>query len=375
MKSNILFHLILIGALSVMGCKNTPPSTSTSSADPALSELKKRNLSLDPEVFIKTAAAGDDELTGLFLKAGMNPNVTNQYGYTALMWAAGQGRDAVVQMLLDNGADVRARAADGSLPLMFATRQRNVNTAKILLVHGADINAQSGGSTPLILATLENQTEMMDFLLSNGAQPEGRDKEGYTALFYAAHNVKNEDANGVTLPAVKLLLQHGAKVNIQGNDGTTPLAWAARKGEWDICQILLDAGADIKAADHNKKTILIHAVEGEGDPTVAKLFISKGSDVNAQDATGETALIKSCRRKRAATAVVFIQAGADLNLQDNQGETALMVAAAYGNAVIADELLKAGADFSIKNHKGQTALDIAQEQHTAALERLKLASQ
>jgi ankyrin repeat protein len=85
--------------------------------------------------------------------------------------------------------------------------------------------------------------------------------------------------------------------------------------------------------------------------------------------------MKSCRRKRAGTAMVFIQAGAELNLQDNQGETALMVAAAYGNAVIADELLKAGADFSLKNHKGQTALDIAQDQHTAALERLKLAGQ
>ena len=371
MKANVLSCFVLGAAAIATGCKTTPIPVSSSLTRQAVDELKKRNVPFDPDSFVKAAAAGDGELTGLFLKAGMNPNATNQYGYTALMWAAGQGREAVVQMLLDNGADLKARARDGSLPLMFAAGGGNVNIANILIARGADINLQNGGSTPLIIATSENQTEMVKFLVSNGADLEGRDREGYTALFYAAHNMKSENANGITVAAVELLLSHGAKVNVQGNDGTTPLAWAANKGELDICKVLLDAGADVKAADHNKKGALMHAVEGEADPAVANFLISKGADINVQDATGETALMKACRRKRAGMSLVFIEAGAKLNLQDNQGETALMVAAAYGNGIIADALLKAGADSSLKNNKGQTALDIARDLHTAALDHLK----
>src|SRR5258706_13501787 len=247
MKANVLFCFVFGAALIATGCKPTPIPPSSSLTRQSVDELKKRTVSFDPDSFVKTAAAGNSELIGLFLKAGMDPNATNQYGYTALMWAAGQGREAVVQMLMDNGADLKARARDGSVPLMFAAGGGNINTAKLLIARGADINVQNSGSTPLIIATVENQTEMVSFLLSNGADPEGRDREGYTALFYAAHNLKSENANGITVPSVKLLLTHGAKVNVQGNDDTTPLAWAAKKGEWDVCEILLDAGADVKA--------------------------------------------------------------------------------------------------------------------------------
>ena len=143
MKANVLSCFVFGAAVIATGCKTTPRPVSSSLTRQAADELKKRNASFDPDSFVKTAAAGDGELIGLFLKAGMNPNSTNLYGYTALMWAAGQGRETVVQMLLDNGADLKARARDGSQPLMFAASGGNINTAKILIARGADINVKT----------------------------------------------------------------------------------------------------------------------------------------------------------------------------------------------------------------------------------------
>jgi len=66
MKPNVLFHLWLAGTLTVTGCRNMSVPASPSATGQSFSELKKRNLSLDAEVFVKTAAAGDLELTVCF---------------------------------------------------------------------------------------------------------------------------------------------------------------------------------------------------------------------------------------------------------------------------------------------------------------------
>ena len=171
------------------------------------------------------------------------------------------------------------------------------------------------------------------------------------------------------------LLTHGAKPDVKSKDGSTPLMWAAAKGESGIVQILTSAGADVNATDANGKNALMYGIEGQADPEMTKILISRGAKIDIQDIAGETALIKSCRRKRSGMTMALVQLGANLNLQDKQGQTALMVAAAYGNATIADGLLKAGANPALKNNNGQTALDIARDQHTAAFERLESSSQ
>jgi ankyrin repeat protein len=301
----------------------------------------------------------------------MKPDATNVHGFTALMWAAGQGRDDVMKLLLDRGANAHAQARDGSEPLIFAAGFGKISTAQMLITAGANANQPSGHTTPLIAAATGNQPEMVVFLLSQRVDINARDSEGCTALFYAANNSKNEDANNATLPLVRILLKEGAKVDIRANDGTTALIWAAGKGEAQVCEALLDAGVDLNAADKEGKSVLTHAVEGGADPALATTLVSRGAKVDAQDAAGETALLKACRRKRAGMAQALLQAGAKPNLQDNQGTTALMIAAAYGNSVLADALQKAGADPNQTNKLGQTAYTIARDKHTAAIDRLK----
>src|SRR5207248_2447210 len=212
-----------------------------------------------------------------------------------------------------------AEARDGDSPLTAAASEGQLKIADLLLAHGAKVNARTrSGILPLIAAAKEYRNDMVQFLISKGADLEARDLEGCTALFYAAYNSNNEDANGASVPTVKILLAKGAKVNVKDGEGSTPLALAAKKGEAEIVQMLIAAGAEITATNQNRETVLHSAVAGGADPGLAKILVSGGAALDAQDAAGETALMKACRRKRAGMATALIGLSAKPNLQDKE---------------------------------------------------------
>jgi ankyrin repeat protein len=75
--------------------------------------------------------------------AGGDVNAINDYGITALHYAAGTGDIELVQELIRLGADVNARDRDGMTPLHYAMLMRQIDTANVLFRLGADINAKN----------------------------------------------------------------------------------------------------------------------------------------------------------------------------------------------------------------------------------------
>src|SRR2546421_13116347 len=112
-----IFYPWLAAASIAIGCQAAEKPSPLADAQQARAELEKRHLDLNPDIFVQSAGQGDLKTVELFLRAGMNPNATNKYGSTALVWACGQGRVAVAQALLDKGADLAAEARDGDSPL------------------------------------------------------------------------------------------------------------------------------------------------------------------------------------------------------------------------------------------------------------------
>jgi len=89
-----------------------------------------------------------------------------------------------------------------------------------------------------------------------------------------------------------LLLDKGADVNAQDNDGETPLHIASFKGYIEIAELLLDRGADVNARDgwsQSGRTPLHFAAWG-GNSEIAKLLLDKGADINAKRWDGFTPL-------------------------------------------------------------------------------------
>jgi ankyrin repeat protein len=79
----------------------------------------------------------------------------------------------------------------------------------------------------------------------------------------------------------RLLIDAGAQVDARGADGTgeTPLHWAASSDDADVARVLIDAGADIEAADGSIGTPLDNAV-GYGCWNVARLLVARGAAVD-----------------------------------------------------------------------------------------------
>jgi len=139
--------------------------------------------------------------------------------------------------------------------LYVAACDGDLSEAKRLLMLGANVNATDHpeGKSPLMVVesctTGPGRAELVELLIANGAAVNDQSGDGSTALMYAA---KNGDTQ-----AVKALLKGGASVNTADNEGQTALMEAVRFScDEDTIRALVDAGADLKATDHKGQSAL-----------------------------------------------------------------------------------------------------------------------
>jgi len=148
--------------------------------------------------------------------------------------------------------------------------------------------------------------------------------------------------------AVKALLKSGADVNGAQGDGMTALHWAAANGDTAMVQMLLSAGANIRATTRLGAITALHMASQSGHAQVVAALIAAGADTNAATTTGATSLMLAARAGSTETVTKLIETGADVNAKEKGfGQTALMVAAGLDRADVVKLLLQRGADWKI----------------------------
>lgn len=162
--------------------------------------------------------------------------------------------------------------------------------------------------------------EIVQCILDSGADVNQSDHFGRTALGAAA-----EAGNRAM---VEFLMEKGAsfKAKVKTNyiDGRAPdmnlaaLYWAARGGQLEIMQLLIDRGADVNEY-HNSRPI--HGAAQNGNPEVARLLIEKGAYINCQDQLTRTPLFIAAEEKHRYMISFLIEAGADVNHKTDYGFT------------------------------------------------------
>ena len=70
---------------------------------------------------------------------------------------------------------------------------------------------------------------------------------------------------------IRSLLEHGADINEQCQNGRTPLNWASLNGRLDTVRLLLELGADVEVKDIDGETTLQKAADSEQDEVVKLL--------------------------------------------------------------------------------------------------------
>ena len=102
----------------------------------------------------------------------------------------------------------------------------------------------------LFIASEAGDNTRVTELLGTGADPDKyRDIYGLNALIWAANLGRDN--------IVSILIQHGADLNIQNEDGKTALYKAAENGKNQITTALIEAGADLHIQDNDGKTIFL----------------------------------------------------------------------------------------------------------------------
>lgn len=346
-------------------------------AEQARDQLMRMGRTYDVPTFLNAASAGDVTTISLFLKAGMKPDATTLGNPPAIEYALDAGHQEIAKTLIEAGANV-----DRSLPwvaksgndelfqrlvrkkpsreglsaaLYQASENGHIKIVKELLDMGLSANDDWGGNPPLQAAVFGGRTDVVEFLLERGADVNAVSRGGYTALHVAARSQADN-----TPEIVWRLLGAGASVNVQNQDGDTPLMSAI--GNRDIALMLLDSGANVKLVNNGGETALMYA-SGQHRTGMIKVLVDKGADINAKNKQGQTPLMWTSGAidnvEAPETVQTIIDNGADVHVQDVDGWTALMYAASEGLNGTVRVLIGAGADRNKRNKDGQTALQLA----------------
>jgi ankyrin repeat protein len=236
-------------------------------------------------------------------------------------------------------------------------------------LRGLDPNsATKFGTTALMMAAPD--VDKMKLLLDHGAKVNARTKSGYSALLMSA---LYSDSG----PALGLLLDRGAEVRSSSSlYNAYPLALAAIAGNAEAVKQLRAAGDAVDddyiyaGIQPDSPLVLISTMD---ETEVARALLDSGAAVDKADADGLTALLWATLANKTDMAQLLIERGADVNHVDKHGMTPLLYAASvdFGDSAMLDLLLKSGAQRDARTPEGLTALDLARKYiHTHLLASL-----
>ena len=149
--------------------------------------------------------------------------------------------------------------------------------------------------------------------------------------------------------AVKQLLKDGADIGVPQGDGMTALHWAAERGDAELAQMLLVAGANAQAVTRIGLYTPLHLAAKSGSAEVAKAIIAAGADVNAKsNPSGATPMHLAALSGSAAVINLLADAKADVNAKEAEWEqTPLIFAASANRPEAIAALIKRGGDPNI----------------------------
>ncbi|HTE19150.1 MAG TPA: ankyrin repeat domain-containing protein [Armatimonadota bacterium] len=255
-------------------------------------------------------------------------------------------------------------------PAFRLVRSSDAPGLRRLLALGLDPNTTNRAGETLLMREAGQWggvRETFSVLLEAGADIHRRDREGMTALMYAARSFN--------VDAASALLHHGAHVNARDRERRTALHWCVNWAQYDlviggkerrhgqIAETLIAAGADIDAQDKQGRTALMWASGWRHEPTF-RVLLRHGAAVERRDRRGRTALTW-CAEAGAADSYVqaLLKAGATVRLMD-----ALLL----GDEPTARRLLDSGVGVRARGPSGETALMYAAFQGRLALVNILL---
>lgn len=319
-------------------------------------DVNKAELFRGQTALMWAAAQKQPEMLKLLLDHGADPNARSNLnnwerqvtaeprmkfmpvgGLTPLLFAAREGCTLCVEYLIAAGANIQMSDPENISPLIMACLNANWDSARLLLEAGAYVNKWDiygrspiyatvdyitiphGGRADKLSSDLTSSLEFLELLLEAGANPNLQlkvvppyrhlesDRTGFgeRLLLSAGATSLIRAARGADVDAIKLLLAHGALINLANDRGVTALMAAA--------------GYSTRPADTRGR----FRTEIEAIAATQALLDGEEIAVNLQDNLGSTALHGAAQMGWTAMVALLIEHGADISIKDSFGTTAL----------------------------------------------------
>jgi ankyrin repeat protein len=283
--------------------------------------------------------------------------------WTALHAAAERGHEGILTFLLEQGAQANSTYGYGQrTPLMVAVKEGQLGIVTILL--------QRVGLGALKETDEEAKTALLHWASRCRTRPEDMPCE--PAWEPRRHVKKLDDREAARTELMAFLLRQGAQANSSDDQGRTPLMRASEWRHMGERRLLLQYmdGHGLDRADERGWTALHWAASG-GCEEAAALLLGEGANAYIRNVDGWTPLMLACDESRLGVVRVLLSHTGTRALQEKDagGKTALHIAVEArrrhywcqaGRAPVVRALLLAGADPTVTDHEGRTARVLAE---------------
>ena len=267
-------------------------------------------------------------------KHNFNLDMTDDYGWTALHYSAGNGSYALFNYFADTGVDIYLKTKDERNCLHIAALNGHSNLCKRLIdKHNFDIRmTDNEGLTALLCSIVAGSYELVTYFAKLEFDMCLRNNLSWECLHIAA-------ASGHLNLCMIFINKHNLKVHARDNGGWTALHCSAKNGSYELVKYFADMGTDIHLKTNSGWNIL-HIAALYGNLNLCKILIDQHNfDVSMKSNEGWTPLHYSARNGSYELITFFAYMGTDIDVKTNSGWNCLHIAALYGHLNLCQVLI------------------------------------
>ena len=270
-------------------------------------------------------ACSQEKLIALnMIQHGLNLNLENSRGRTALFYACQKGDFEIVEKLHELNGFKKLEDNSGQTILHCAVHSNSEQVVEFLLDVGIDPNVRnSQNKTPLHYAAWHEKPEICEVLIKRGALVNALDIDNKPPILYSSN-----------LKTIKLLLEYNAQLLSSGNETLIHNLVSRKKyEEVKFLHDFLGNGKVEKILGPNKCNPLLYAVFNN-DYELTEYLIEKNYEVNVSNSMGITPLMRAVEKGNLSLVKLLVENNADISTKNKKGETAFLISCKHNNLKI-----------------------------------------